>query len=167
MATDVNWFRRSLDCFDTDTVWDDSGHVRPVFPKRQKEPWRDHHLAADCLLLPYHVVEFFAEERKLNTIARLEPDKVSSLAESIATEGLTTPVEMVWDPQGKFRYHDGYHRLTAMRTIPEKRPDYIPVVLKQSDRVHGYGKMPERWMDHLLSAYNETIREYRLNERIV
>ena len=152
----MNWFRRDKEDFNVDWELLD-GHYKPKVPQPFPTPWRLHPKAEECLLLPRSVCFYFADQQKMRNIERLEPEKVSELRESISKEGLKVPLKMTWDAHGKIRYHDGYHRMTAMRVLDE--PQHVPVLLSRSDRVKGYGRQPEHYIELLFSALNEAIQK--------
>ena len=146
------WFRRRLDNFDVDWVVEDT-FCKPLLPSHFPEPWTDHQWVDDCIVLPRDVCLFFADHRKMRNIERQEPGKINELRDSISTIGLTTPIIMTWDDTGKIRYHDGYHRLTAMRVLDN--PLRIPVLLRHSDRVKGVGQQPEQYVPFLFGVVND------------
>lgn len=149
----MRWYRRDLDDF-TAYDWEFvDGHWLPVFPTQFPQPWREHHLAEECLEVPREVCYYFADDRKMRDIERTEPEKTSMLRESIASEGLKVPLQMVWDDHGKIRYHDGYHRLTAMRIL--RYPTVLPVVFTQSTgRIKAHGRQPEHYISFLFDTIN-------------
>lgn len=156
----MKWFRRKPDEFDVD--WDLHGtRYSPNFPAQPvpfPEPWRDYPGSANCLLLPRSVCLFFADEKKIQDIERQEPEKVHDLRTSIAVEGLKVPLIMTWDDHGKIRYHDGYHRMTAMRVLDD--PQVVPVWFRRSEgRVKAYGRQPEDYIEILFSAIDRAITQ--------
>lgn len=145
----MRWYRRELDDFDLrDWHLTDDGHWQPSFPQPFPEPWRQHHDADLCLEVPREVCYLFADDRKMRDITRQEPDKTAMLAESIATEGLKVPLTMTWDDHGKIRYHDGYHRLTAMQHL--ENPTVLPIIFRRSEGViRAFGLQPEHYVQQL------------------
>lgn len=154
----MKWFRRNRDDFDVE--WDLHGtRYAPRFPEEPvpfPEPWREHPSAPDCILLPRALVYRFADERKIRDIERTEVSKTADLRASIASEGLKVPLTMTFDSMGKVRYHDGYHRMTAMRPLDE--PQMVPVLLKMAEgRVKAFGLQPEQYMRALFSEIERAI----------
>jgi hypothetical protein len=152
----MRWFRRELDDFDVDWEFTDRW-FRPVMrPDPFPTPWRSHPDAANCIVLPRSICYFFADEKKIRDIERGEHHKISELRDSIAEEGLKVPLKMTFDSLGKVRYHDGYHRLAAMRVLDE--PAMVPVLLTLSDnRVKAYGRPPEQYMRLLFTELERAI----------
>lgn len=133
----MGWFRRELDSFDVD--WERRGDkFVPVFPYVHPTPWRDHYLADSFLVVPKSLALQFADRSYMSRLWRQEPDRLAELAAQIAEDGLREPLTMYYDEAGKLRYHDGYHRLCVMENMDFIR--VLPVLLKRSDRVKGYGR---------------------------
>ena len=105
------------------------------------EPWRHHELAAlnRVYLLPLEFCETFADDQQVHNNRKIVPEKIRWLRESIDELGLQRPCIMVLDATGKLRYHDGYHRLTAIQQIPGFT--HVPCILQHSTgRIRGYGR---------------------------
>lgn len=151
------WFRRSLDDFE-EKKWDmKNGFFSPKIPTRRFDPWT---LKSDPIyLVPVEFAYLFADKGKIANIERTEEPYIAELIESISTEGLREPALMKFDEFGKLRYHDGYHRLTAIRRIDGFTD--IPVRIKQSPRIVGYGRSFAEEVYNVFSAINEYCWERR------
>lgn len=105
------------------------------------EPWREHQLTVHntIYLLPLEFCETFADQQEVHKDRKMVPDKIAWLRESIDEIGLQRPCILVLDATGKLRYHDGYHRMTAIQQIPDFT--HIPCILQHSTgRIRGYGR---------------------------
>lgn len=127
------WFRRSLDDFGP---FDWSDDLEPLFPTTHPEPWRA--TSEEVFLLPLAFVDSFIDHRDLNQKKRLDHDGIAQLAASIDEHGLFKPGQIIFDANGKLRYHDGYHRYAAVESLGYF--DSIPVTVKESQTVRGYGR---------------------------
>lgn len=88
--------------------------------------------------MPVSFAMCFADKAKMNAIKKTEASYIDELRSSIATQGLLEPAIMYFDPQGKIRYQEGYHRLCALSELPYIKS--MPVRLQESPRVRGYGR---------------------------
>lgn len=130
----MKWFRRSLDDFEG---FDRDENGQPLFPHAIPEPWRD--TIVPTYLLPITFIDLFIDHSRVHNIERTEHDYVSQLAEAIDMEGLKVPPSMRYDHAGLVRYHDGYHRYAAIKSLGYFHS--IPVTLKESPRVRGHGRL--------------------------
>jgi len=114
----------------------------PTFdPKPRPEPWRKHELAKRqaIYLLPVSFCELLADDQQVHNNRKKTPNKIAWLRESISEEGLKRPCILVLDSVGNLRYHDGYHRLTAIQQIEDFT--HIPCILQHSTgRIRSYGR---------------------------
>ena len=113
----------------------------PEFPEIPKEPWRDHKMAKTerVYVVPVDFVYRFADPDQIANNRKRVPEKIAELRTSIAEEGLKQPAIMTLDSYGKLRYHDGYHRLTAILEI--EGFDKIPVVFRRgTGRTKAFGR---------------------------
>lgn len=141
--------KRSLKRYGPDfdyVVFDDPIDVTP------KEPWREHRLADRVILVPCGVLRLFADPARISLLLHQEHEKVrlDQVGASIAATGLTDPCTVFYDDYGKVRFHDGYHRL-----IVSDRIDWLnvlPTVLEHSDRITGYGRPIEEFLETVLWA---------------
>ena len=105
------------------------------------QPWREHFLARSerTYLLPVSFVVQFADKDQIANNRVRVPDKVLELKESIDREGLKQPAIMTLDSYGKLRYHDGYHRLTAILELEDFT--HIPIVFRRgTGRTKAFGR---------------------------
>jgi hypothetical protein len=115
------------------------------------QPWRNHDLASrnTIYLLPIEFCEMFADDQQIHSNRKMVPEKIEWLRDSIDKEGLKRPCILVVDATGKLRYHDGYHRLTAIQQIPDFT--HVPCILQHSTgRIRGYGRPLHQVMEVIL-----------------
>lgn len=141
----MNWFRRSPDDFGP-FDWADG---EPLFPTPHPEPWRDS--PEDIYLLPVGFVETIIDRRQLERTKRLDHEQVASLAASINENGLYNVPTVMFDREGKVRYHDGYHRYAAMESLGYFTA--VPVRLKESRQVKGYGRGLSQEVESVLKLF--------------
>jgi hypothetical protein len=98
------------------------------------QPWRNHPEAANVYELPFDFLLTFADRTYLNTIQKTDKVRLEELKESMLTEGLKVPVVLVVDSVGKFRYHDGYHRLAVVQHNLGDFPK-VPCLLQHSSGI--------------------------------
>lgn len=121
-------------------------------PPGRPEPWRQHPHAVEgrVRLLPVEFCAKFADPNQIANNRVRVPEKIEELRRSIAKDGLRVPALMRLDQYGKLRYHDGYHRLTAIQQIP----DFVnlPVVIDRvnDNRIKGYGRPLQEEFDFIL-----------------
>jgi hypothetical protein len=127
------WFRRDLDDFGP---FDWSDDMRPLFPTAHPEPWRATN--DEVFLLPLAFVDTFIDRNDLENKKKRDHSQIASLAASIDEDGLFKPAQIIFDVDGKIRYHDGYHRYAAIESLGYF--DSVPVTLKEATRVKGYGR---------------------------
>ena len=111
----------------------------PVLPR--PEPWRKSYMAEveKTYLVPVEFAYRFADKDQIANNRIRVPEKIAELKASIAVEGLKLPGIMVLDENGKLRYHDGYHRLTAILELEDF--DLIPVVFRRSTgKIKAFGR---------------------------
>lgn len=137
-------FRRKKSDFDPLLKWATeqySYHYNPVLPDPPlPEPWRQSKAAQQhrVYLLDKHFLLLFADASQISNNRIRVPDKIQFLKESIAQIGIKEPGIVVIDENGKFRYHDGYHRLTAILELD--KVTHMPVYLRRSsNRIKGFG----------------------------
>ena len=143
-------FRRDLNDFSTKQwVFSENKIYEPVLFKGFPEPWRRQTLYSRIYLFPVQFCELFAEKAKIQNIRRKEYNYIVELIESISKDGLFNPCIMKYDNNGKLRYHDGYHRLTAILDI--EGFNYIPIILESSPKIKGYGRLVNEEMFSMLN----------------
>ena len=88
--------------------------------------------------VPVAFCKLYADPKRITLLERTEPEYLSEIQRSVMDDGIHEPATMVVDESGKMRYHDGYHRLIVSERIGRES---IPVVVKTSERIKGYGKI--------------------------
>ena len=101
----------------------------PAVPPRP-EPWRDHPLSSQAVLVPRHIVEMLAQPARVGQISR-DTERLDSIRASLLSDGLKEPLEIVVD--GRIVLRNGHHRLTCTTELPGF--EMWPVVFAPSDGI--------------------------------
>lgn len=111
------------------------GASPPAPPKRTAEPWESAFPTAT--LIPVITLQIIAQPDDL-VRARRDRDRVASINDQIASAGgLTTPLEVVVDRQGRVVLGDGHHRLVNATNTGRAT---MPVTFTMVSKIGGFGR---------------------------
>lgn len=134
-------------------------HLQPYtyrydpFANSLPEPWRE---VEGVYSLPIGFVLLFVDHSRFSIVRNRERAHVNVLAESILVDGLREPCEMIVDPDGKFRFDNGYHRLVLMLDNPELFPR-IPVTIRETTKpIKGFGRQLSAELRPILEVLTKT-----------
>jgi len=128
-------------------------YVYDPFPYQLPEPWRD---TPGVYALPLQFVMLFVDSNRFSIVRNNEREHVKSLADSILVEGLREPCEMIVDPDGKFRFDNGYHRLCLIVDRPDLFPR-VPVVIRQVNKpIKGFGRRLSAELNGIIEVVAKT-----------
>lgn len=101
----------------------------------ESAPWMNHPRVDEMFYVPMDFCRLFADQTRLDLLARTEAEWICEIGTSIVEDGLREPAVMAFDETGKLRYHDGYHRMLTGEL------ECIPVILQEArPNVRGYGR---------------------------
>lgn len=109
--------------------------------------------------VPLDFCKLYADPKRITLLERTEPEYLAEIQRSVMEDGIREPATMVLDESGKMRYHDGYHRMIVLERIGRKS---IPVVLKTSERIKGYGKTIDPTLFKVLFSDAPEPKEYQI-----
>lgn len=114
------------------------------YPYRPPEPWRANE---EAFLIPSQVVSMMVDSTYIQRCETHNRQRIDEIKVSIEVDGLLKPIELLYDPDGKIRLHNGNHRYIAMRELEWK---HMPCTLSKVNKaIRGYGRH--------LSDHTETI----------
>lgn len=114
------------------------------------QPWRQTH--PDAYLLPLPFITNFAEYGRIQLLRARERDYLNDLAADIYVNGISTPLEFVFDSSGKLRLQEGYHRLSIALESPESFPRLPVTVRRVSSTIRSYGRSVAEDLDFILDT---------------
>jgi hypothetical protein len=134
-------------------------HLQPYtykydpFGPRLPEPWRD---TEGVYSLPLAFVLLFVDTNRFSIVRNRERAHVDALAKSILVDGLREPCEMIVDPDGKFRFDNGYHRLTLIVEHQDLFPR-VPVTIRHTTKpIRGFGRQLSSELHEILEILTKT-----------
>ena len=120
------------------------------------QPWRRGDTEG-VYFLPSLFVLKFADRERLALLTATERDRLATLSESLLSDGITTPLEMWFDPNGKLRLQEGYHRMCIVRDNLDVFPR-VPVKLRYSSgTIKSYGRTITAEFESILEILEKKI----------
>lgn len=142
--------RNSAPLVDTPYTYDYSLGCPPL-----PQPWRAN--PGKVYFLPTEFVLRFADKERMSLIRNTDKDHITELQENILEIGMTTPLEMWMDAEGKLRLQEGYHRM-CVAEHNRLLFDRVPVLLYQSNgRIKSYGRPVVSEIEFVLETLGKTI----------
>jgi hypothetical protein len=151
----VKWFRRVRERNSAPFVDTPYTYTYTLEDPPLPQPWRDY--PEGVFFVPTEFVLQFADRARLSLVRNQDSEHILNLQESILKIGLTTPLEMWIDAEGKLRLQEGYHRMCVIESN-RNQFDRVPIRLYNSNgRIKSYGRSIYSEFEFILALLGKTI----------